>query len=501
MAGKRDSAPVMLAEWGPPESGVWRTLPIHKLPPQALYNADNVAFRNGEIQRRSGLVSFGTPIAPSERITGGHYFPRTGVYATTLFGTNTKLYYLSDTNTLVDVTGTPALTGQTFNLNQFTTIVFGSPATAYIFQTNGVDTPREWNGSAATFTVCSCNPPKFTDVVTAFDRIVGIIPPYTVRWGEARSLSQWPELNARNLIDTEDPVVAIRTLGTMNVIVYKERSIWSGMARGGSSAQAFSFELRGIYDGPANPSAICAADNAHYYMTKEGRIAAYDGRTHQWVGDGVWGMVKAVIDQTKAYAVSAVYDSLNHEVVFSYPLLSDSTPSSGVVVLSLPRPQFGIRSFGCWPGGWKYPVSGAVLTKLASGADKVLVYTDNGTARQISQLTPASPDLDQAFNCSWQSGMVPAPELGIMRPELETFAVRAAMAGNLTAKIASSYILDTTGGTLSAGETISLANVEPVEKKAFSATKGRFFGYHYSCTSADVLNWRGALLSGRKVEE
>ena len=501
MAGKKDSAPVPIVEWVAPEGGVWRTIPIHKLPPTAIYDAENVTFRNGEVKVRSGLATYASPISAAARVTGAHYFPRTGAAHVTVFGTNTGLYMIDPSSAIVNLTGVDVLTGADSNLNQFTTIVIGSPSTANIVQGNGKDPIQYWDGVVATFVECACSPPIFSDLVTAFDRIVGITPPYTVRWGEARSLSQWPELNARNLIDSEDPVVAIRNIGTMNVIVYKEQSIWAGMARGGSSAQAFSFELRGFYDGPANPAAITAVDNVHYYMTKEGRIGAYDGRTHQWVGDGVWAKISALIDKTKQYAIAAVYDPTTHEVLFTYPKTTDSTYSTGLVILTLPRPQFGIKSFGAWPGSWLVPISTMVRTKHADNSDGVVAFRATAGSFNVTKLTPLVGDLGTPFNCLWQSGLTPTPDLGIMRPELETFVFRAAMAGNVTAKLTSTYLLDTVSGTLSDGQTISLSNVEPIEKKAFSAVKGRFFGYQYSCTSTDLLSWRGALLHGRKVEE
>jgi hypothetical protein len=729
MPGKRDSAPVPIAEWGAPIQGVWRTLPIHKLPPDAIYNNLNTVLRDGQVTARSGLAALATPILTEGRVTGGlAYIPVGTDVVTPLFATNTHIFkrdglvkvditgevgqtkaeythesvnndndlqfvanvagelgngihieledpeeeastevvvvthtatasyshngpenhddvqfsavqpgytgnnltitlvdpgeetatesvevvalnvivtlrsvsevlstalqvkaaidgdvdaaalmtviveddgsdpvteltrtHLTGGVTLLSVTlrsvdsvlstahqvrvainnsesaealvdvfeiegdgtgvvepltetalagGTfsTVLTGEDRHLNRFTQLVIGDPddpentERVFVYHTNGVDPARKWNGVTNTFTAVECDPPFFTDVTTAFDRIVGIIPPYKVRWGEQLSLSQWPELNARNISDTPDPVVAIRNLGTMNLIVYKEKSIWAGGARGGSSAQAFSFEIRGFFDGPANPAALSEVDNVHYYMTKRGRIGAYDGRTHRWLGDGIWPLVKTNLDTSKANLITSFYDPRNHEIVFNYPMTTDEIPCQGIAILTLPRAQHGVSNFGCWFGQWTQPVSwGGDI--FGGGVNNIAVFVASEGDEEFTLLTPATGDLTIPFNCSFQSGLVPTPNSDIMRPELETFVTRGAQLGTLTVNIRSAYILDSAAGTQSANQTITLSTTEPVEKKAFSATRGRFFGYEYRWTTGSTVEWKGALLRGRKVEE
>jgi hypothetical protein len=487
-----------LAAWPTPVRGVNQALPAHEIGIDELRDALNMALVHGVFQPRRGLVRFGSTVF-SARALGAFEYRRADAVALPLIATQTRLLTYEG-GVWTDRTGGTPLTGSAEKPARVTLLPFGTPTVVYAVHANGVDALRQWNGTDATFTTVAGTPPVFSDVTTAFDRVVGIVPPYEVGWGEALSLATWSALNRRLLADTPDPLVAISHAGTLGLHVYKAKSIWAGYAQGGPSSQAFRFEHRLDVDGPAGPAARVRAEGVDYYMTTQGRIGAYTGESHGWVADGVWPLVQAQLDSTLSQRIVAWYDKLQSLVWFAYPRVGDAGECFGLVLLHLPKPIERLDTYAAFPGTLLRAVSAAVDLRLSDGVDRALVVTSTPSDRRALELGGLDDD-GQVFPVMWQPGLAATPNFDVYRIEsIEPFVERGTGYGTLEMRAVVSDVLDTPAGTLEpTGATIDLTEV-PVDANAGLDARGRFLGVRFDATSQDVVRYKGALLYGRKTD-
>lgn len=497
--------------WGPPVKGVLRNFPIHLIPPDSLYDALNVLMRDGRLMARPGSVAFAAQ-SLGARVSGAFStasleegafqsdaFQNDAFQTTALSpgsisvaGTDVALWVLLAGN-WVNRTGATAFTGNATLPVRFTSIEIGT--TVWILATNGRNTPQKWDQAAPTFVDVTGSPPAFADWTTASNRIVGILPPYTVRWGNSLDIGTWPALNFRTLSDSPDKLKAIRNLGTLGVIIYKERSIWVGLPFGATDASFFTFELRRQVEGPAGVNAVVDAEGIHYYMTSDGRVGTFDGYNHRWVGDGVWPSVRMEIDKEAGQLVHGVYDPLLNEVHFYYRRTGD-IDVQGVVTVVPPRPTEGIEDYISFQGKTAVPFS-ASTARLGSNKEIILFH-----ATAFTSWKPAvdSSDAGVVFTGFWHGGLRPSFKGDMFRIEsIETFAERAPGYGIITVAPVSSFDLDTEGGTIGAGKTVDLTVASVKEDKGFNV-RGRFMGLRYSFTSPVKIRYHGAVAITRRVE-
>jgi hypothetical protein len=498
--------------WSVPTRGVLRNLPIYLLPPDALHDSLNVLVRDGALQVRPGMAQISTtslgsrPMGAyttaafalggfqSDAFQNDAFQVGSDISAIVVVGTTRKIWYLS-AGVFRDITDTPLTGGATSHV-RMTSLQIGG--TLWTLITNGVDTPRKWDGLSAQVQLVSGGPPLFTDVATIADRVVGIVPPYKIQWGQALSLDTWPSINVRLLADTPDSLVAIRNLGTMGGVVYKARSIWSIQPLGTTDASFFRIDLRALVPGPVSPAALVEADGAHYYMTSKGRIGMYDGAGHRWVADGAWGVVRKDLDPGTMVRAFGVYESLFREVWFFYPRQGDNGELRGGVVVCLPRPEEGIEQHIAFPFRMGAFVSAGTDLRL-SDEGAMLLTAQSALAFSLSDAAPTDEG-GAPISGYWQTGLVPAPEGIEHRIEgIETFAERGPGYGTLTVLPVYSYILDTPSGTQGPGATVDLSQSTPVYDTKGVDARGRFLGVRYSFPASLTLRWRGAVLDARPV--
>ncbi len=503
----------LIGRWTVPLQGTLRGLPPYGLPEDALYDSLNVLVRAGALQVRPGLTLFNATALGGRPIGAfATTLLASGAYQTNAFQNDSfQISGNTPTSALIAVTPTKiwtywsgawhditdvALTGTDSAFARCTSIQIGN--TIDIIISNGIDTPRVWDSVSAVVTQLggSPAPPKWTDLTTASDRIIGIVPPYLVQWGNSLDLSTWPAANFRSLGDTVDPVVAIRNLGTLGVAVYKTRSIWLGSPGGATDASYFAFTIRGFWDGPASPYALVDADGAHYYMTDTGRIGYFDGTQQQWVADGVWPAVQAELDQTYTPRIFGVFDPTNREVIFYYPRTGDSGVCKGIVTVKLPREAEGVMRPIAFRGLSSIAVSVGCDTRLDTRKALVL-----GDSTQVAYTVEGTNDNGTNFSGYFQTGLLASPALDMYRLEgFEVFCSRGANYGNLIAKIVSNNLLENPDTTdLAPAQTIDLSSTPPTQPEGGDVT-GKFFGLRFEFTTPITLKWYSARLAARRIE-
>lgn len=498
--------------WGVPNKGVLRNMPIYMLPEDALHDSLNVLVRDGDLRVRPGMTTFNSTTLQN-RVMGAF---NTAVIASGAFqadtfqndafqmGAGTSIQLIVGTTRKIwayfngvfnDITDTP-LTGTDIQHVRMSGLEISNALWTLI--TNGQDSPRKWNGSDPTVSVAGGTPPAFTDITTIGDRIIGIVPPYKVRWGQALNLDSWPSSNVRVLSDTPDLLVAIRNLGTLGGAVYKNRSIWTVSATGTTDATFFRMDLRSLVAGPSSPAALVEADGSHYYMTPKGRVGMYDGASHRWVADGSWRIVREDIDQDNANRTFAVYEPTFREVFFFYPRKGDGGEIRGCLIVCLPRPAEGIGDHISFPARLESFVSAG--TDLRQANEGALVFS--ASSFLAFNLTEDGPTDEggQPISGFWQTGLVATPASEPHRVEgIETFAERGGGYGSVSLMPVTSYLLDTQSGDVGAATPLSLETTESVYDPKGVDARGRFLGVRYSFPAFVTLRWKGAIMDARAL--
>lgn len=497
--------------WTVPRLGVNREKPIYELGTDEWYDSLNVLLHDAAVRPRPGTVLFNAaslldrPMGAFSTISLAAGFVQEDAFqndafqigssvptSTLLVGTTRRIWTFFG-GLWRDITGTLLTAGDIHHVR------FAAMEISNVIQTiitNGFDPPQVWDGASAAVSAVAGSPPKWSDIAVASDRFVGIVPPYTVRWGNALSIATWPAANARQLADTTDLVRAIRQLGTQGFAVYKDKSIWTGFATGGSDAAAFRFDLRRIVEGPAGPACVVDVDGVHVYLTPTGRVGTFDGAQHQWIADGIWPLIRADIDTGTANRAFGVYDPLTGYVQFFYPRLGESPTIKGLITLIPPREEKGTTKWLAFPGRLVVPVS-AGTDRRFDARDVMLLRSDDFKSYLQDDNVD---DAGTAFTGFWQTGLKLMSGLDPFRVEsIESFAERGVGYGSLTIKPVTSYALDLPGGTVGAGKVIDLTSATVKEHKGFDA-KGRFMGLRYEFTTPITLRWMMGKMAARRVE-
>lgn len=494
-----------IAAFDGPRQGISRNVPFHEIAPDALYESLNVVWREGSLQARPGLTSFDTtdlgtrPTGAYPIIAQGQAAFQDDAFQNDAFqvtddsfsvsfavGTNEKFwaYYSGAYN---DLTNT-ALNGTADHLARFTSIEIAS--VLYVLLTNGIDPPQVWDQSAGTVADVGGSPPIFTDWCTASDRVVGIVPPFTVQWGNSLDITTWAANNVRVLSDTPDIAIAIRNLGTLGFIVWKQRTLWVGLAQGGLNSAYFRFELRGFFEGPAGVSAIVDADGVQYWMTATGRVGAFDGVQQKWVAEGIYPLMRDDVDAQYMGRAFGVYNPTFREVYFYYPRAGDDGEVMGCVIITVPRPEEGILRHGAFWGRLSVPVSAGMDLRITTH----LAYLFTADTFQTYTLEGARDDTAE-FSGFWQTGVQRTPDGNLQQlGGIATLVERGAGYGELQASALTSRFLETPGGTRSPTVLVTL---EPENAPWYPDgpppnQQGRFFGLRYDFETPITLRYRGA---------
>ena len=529
-----------IAQWGVPSRGVVSTLPAHEIPSDALFQARNILVRDAVTRTRPGLKSLVNFTTPMEGVPTGafNYRDITG-RAYVLIGTTTAIYtwdgvVLRKRTGAVAANGNaPAfsgtLTGDVDHPSRFTSIEIGG--TVYVLHTNGVDPLLQWDGTSPTFVPVTGDPvgpesdpgppkpaPRFTDIATVGDHIVGLLPPYDVRWNNLLTLSQWPELNFKAVSETPDAALALRALGTLGAVLWKTDTISVFFFEGQSEASAFRFEFRGFYDGPGGVGAIVDVSGTQIYMTPTGRVGAFNGSSHIWIADAVWSDVRAVIDPSKAQRIVGLYDPFFHEVWFFYPRLEDTDGlPRGILLLALPRPDVGRTDEGCFPGAlaslWGHAVTAGTGYRLSDRSPRVIAFSDDGLGYKLGgdesgcvapgDLPPGEgSDAGFPFDWAFRTGLQGQKGIYVLQG-IEPFMERDVNYGAIRVEPVVSYALPVNGGVLGPPHTIDLER-RWVRPMTAVDVRGQFHGVRYSYDPTDgpvaKLRYFGSRVYGNRVE-
>lgn len=500
----RDDAARLLRTCYPPFKGTWKTLPSFLLPQDVAQDSLNTTVLGGKLRSRCGLKRFNNQKL-NEPIIGSFLTIDTTNSRYPILSTPTTVYRL--TNTWHNITGNVNLSASS-TIAKLTSIQIGTQV--YVLYCNGIDTIKMI--PQTTYQLTDIIPhagslPVFTDICTSFARVIGITPPYTVGWCDVindsyLSITNWPALNQAILSDTEDSLVAIKPLGTLGIVIYKEANIFVGFGQSGSNAAAFRFEHRGEYEGPASPRAIVNVNGNHIYMTPTGRVGLFDGTNQSWLCDGIWPYLQNNLDSRYKSKIFGVYSYKTSEVTFWYPRVGDNGVCKGMLTIIMPYPTAGVTSYSYFPGITNFACSDGLSVRYYNGTTHPLIFDTLGQTFELDNDTYTDAGYD--FPCSLSTGLFkpdnsPDDYEDIYFPIFELYATRGHnQAGYVDVSALVSNLLENDGNQ-STPERIDLSQIPINEFVAYKDTLGSFLGARFDWLSSSRFELKALDIYGLKA--
>ena len=494
----REAGAKLIHQFTVPYKGTWQSVSANMLSPDSLYNSNNVFIRKGKLRERPGLSLLNSTVFDSP-VKGGA-MAVTPVQKRLLAFTESRLYttisgsssWVIDTSSLTNV-----------NPVDVTFLETSSQYVAVI--ANGSQALKRWiEGSGVSSITASVGTvPVAKSVCTAARRIIYLIDPHTVGWTASLTYDNYPALAIYKLAQTNDLAICVRSLSNLTFVVYKERSIYLARAQAGSDSSAFGFSEPIKVEGPAGIHAVCDVNGTHFYMTPNGRVAIFDGSQYpKWIADGLWLYLQGDIDPIYAKNIFAVFDYRLHTVTFHYPRITDTTGlMTGLLIINLPLEGSGIDSYPCFKGVTSKSVSFGYNYRFNEQIDRSLLFTStSGDVQSFNFDENVRTDDEVNFDCSFQTGLFPLPEMRHSHISVESFLERADGNGSVDIYAVASDALENETGTkeLASFITIDLNN-NPIQEYLGFNKPTRFFGLQYEWVSSSKVRYAGAALYGRAV--
>lgn len=504
MALLREPNSTALAQFAVPVKGTWQSLAVHALPLDAVYDSNNVFIREGKLRNRPALTLLNGTVFNSAIIGGS--IAVTPVEKRILAVTKDALYELGEFDPVWTLRTTlPFGTDD----NSVVDMCFLESANAYTaIIANEKFTLRKWTiaGGAATFGATLGLIPQAKSVCVASRRIVALVPPHTLVWSSTYTFDSWPTLAYAKVAQTNDVGICVRTLSSLAFVLYKERSIYYARAQAGDDSTAFSLAEPIIVEGPAGVHAVVNVNGTHVYMTKNGRIASFNGTNYPtWIADGIWLYLQSNIDPLYAHKIFGVYDYRLHCVVFVYPKVGTGGTLTGIVIINLPFEGTDIQA----ASGLLQPASflGELMQQCSYGCElrfnrnidrSVLFTVATGNNRSVIFDEQGEFDVGVEYQCHFQTGLQGMPNAEHTQCTVETFVERGVGYGGMFVVPVTSDGLENKGGTIhnSIQQLVDLETNPVVKYQGFNVPT-RFFGLRYSWSSRDNVRYSGSVVYGR----
>lgn len=493
----QEAGSTAVAQFTVPYKGTWRGVAANQLTPDALYDSMNVFIREGKLRSRPGLLLLNTTIFDNPIIGGA--MAVTPLQKIMLALSQTTLYTL-----VADAAAWQVDTTTSFAHNNDNTIdiTFLETMSQYAAIIANVNYPlKRWiNGLGA---VAIPTAPTAKSVCTAASRIIALVEPHTLRWSSTLTYDTWPALATAKIAQTNDNAICVRSLGNLDFVVYKERSVYIAKAQTGSDASAFNIKFLQRVEGPAGVHAVVDVGGIHFYMTTNGRVGIFDGSTYiKWIADGLWFYLQQDIDTQYASKIVGVFDYRLHTVTFYYPRRFEAGFMTGMLVINLPLDGSGITTYSPFLGVSSKPVSYGYEMRFDKQIDRSLLFTSTVNDCQ-SMISDQQTDNDDGltFNCSFQTGLSPLPDMKHYQLNIETFVEREDGYGSVTLNAITSDMLETDSGTESEEAEIVDLNSNPVREYVGFNIPSRFYGLRYSWQSDSKVRYAGATIYGRPLDK
>ncbi len=507
----REAGATSIAQFTVPFKGTWNSMAANMISHDSIYNSLNVFIRGGRLRERPGLTLFANAVFGQPIIGGRMAVTLSGKTLLAISKDASFVFNEGDSNWVVE----NQIPFATDNNKQIST-TFLETANEYVAIIASPDfVLKRWIrgiGSAVIVqndSLVSGDVPIAKSVCTAASRIVALVDPHTLRWTKVKRYDSWPALAVAKVSQTADAGICVKSLSTLDFVIYKERSIYVAKSQSGTDAQAFNIQFSQTVEGPASVHAVVEAEAVHIYMTKNGRVGLFDGSNKvQWIADGIWLYLQDQIDPTFANKIFGFYDYRLHIVMFYWPPKDQHGLLKGITIINLPLQGSGVEPTPyltryvstAFLGSTEIPCSFGFEQRFNSTIDRALLFTTE-TPRSCYLDETNRTDVNLGYLCSFQTGLAPLPDMKHYQISVENLFERADKNGQITIRAVTSDMLENPGGLIQlASEQIIDLNNNPVQEYIGFNISTRFFGLQYSWVSSNSkVRWGGTAVYGRTL--
>lgn len=271
-------------------------------------------------------------------------------------GTNGRMYYWNSGGAAwADLSGGVTLTQTT---NDLTWTLFDKAGTVWFLFSNGIEI-KKWNRSVASnYAAWAAAPEAFKACMVVADRlIVGNLATSGSQWVDCSASIDFEagwNINMVKLATTPGKIVAMRSMGATQGVIYCEDAIYLVIPQAGPAPFRYELRVSGIA-GPASERAVVQLpDGTHIYLGRDGEVYRFDGSSLTQACPLASYPLSNVPADILADA-SGLYWPQRGEVYFFHPRftpygLSDPAASSGGVCISYPEMACFPLAFANWYG-------------------------------------------------------------------------------------------------------------------------------------------------------
>jgi hypothetical protein len=237
--------------------------------------------------------------------------------------------------------------------------------------------------------------------------------------------SGWGGLNAGLLADTPGDITAGAELTALQFAIFKEDSVYHGMAQVefGGVANAFRYELiRTGIQGPVSPHSLCRTPSGDFiYLGQDGGVYTYDGNSPQDLGVHVRRIIETQMDYDQRDDSWGYVDATERLAYFFFPT-SAGNMNRGICIdlqsgaaweIQLPSwfqaaaggPMFITKdvSWNDLDVAWKEMTR--AWTSFKSSAYYVVLGSENNTwSRERWDDVPSYTDFGEPISVAWKPG-------------------------------------------------------------------------------------------------
>jgi hypothetical protein len=511
MATQREPGSNIIAQYTTPLRGTWNSLAIHAIPLDALYDSQNVFLRRGKLRNRPGMQAVTNVLFDGTVL--GATLATTPYDKIVLAVTKSSVYELRENSDVWAIAANHTNIKYALSDTSAVDIALLETSGRYVaLLAERSHVLQQWDGLAhATGEIVSSfefsTVPAPASVCIAARRVIALTPPHTIQWSATFDHTNWSPLAIYRLAQTGDEGICVRALSSLSFAVYKDRSIYVARAQAGNDDTAFNFAEPIRVEGPAGVHAVVDVSGMHIYMTRSGRVAAFDGtRFPAWIADGLWLFLQDDIDPVFAHMIFGVYDYRLHMIKFVYPKRGDNGKLRGLVLINVPFEGLDIaeatqKVYASFKGTLGISCTMGCEMRFNRLINRSLLFSDDGFTKTSFILSEdVELDNDVSFPCSIQLPMQALQEAQHAQVQVETLVERGKHYGSIIIEGVTSNFLETETGTIdiAKAQVIDLERDPVVDVKAFNVPT-RFFGVKYRWDSTSNVRYAGAVVYARKA--
>lgn len=315
-------------EFAVPTAGERGDIADNEIPISALRICQNmIRGEKGRLSMRPGHSIIGGT-QPGGRIMGLHYFKTASGVDKQVAANKTGVWQFDGTDWLDITLGGSALSGGNLDHVRFETMAVSGVYNVIIMNT--ANTPKIWNGAAATYSNLGGTPGASIDGAVCANRLVLLQAPFNLKISEFNDPATYPVGGGFNiaLVDSGDLGASIERLSRTSFAALGEESQWIGRAQSGSTP--FRIEKVDEKPGPLSTAAVVKYGSVLYWLAEDYNVYRFDGTSCQAIGWAMKPFVSSIIDSDNRKMAHGAYQDDIGKIFWWFPRQLATAPNDGI---------------------------------------------------------------------------------------------------------------------------------------------------------------------------